>query len=76
MKICQDNGYFNLICLSIRNKSFFQGGILSDVEISNNEMVNFLDLNKDMFKIITNAHLKIINIQSLKLSNKNMYPHE
>ena len=51
---------------SRRNKSFLSGGILSDVEISNNDMINFLDLNKDMFETLLNAHLKIINTQSLK----------
>ncbi len=44
-----------------RDKSFFSGGILSNVEISNKDMIDFLDLNKDMFENIIDAHLKIIN---------------
>ncbi len=44
-----------------RDKSFFSGGILSNVEISNKDMIKFLDLNQDMFENILDAHLKIIN---------------
>lgn len=52
---------FNMFEFEIRrDKSFFSGGILSNVEISNKGMVNFLDLNKGMFENILNAHLKII----------------
>lgn len=46
-----------------RDESFFSGGILSNVPISEKNMVNFLKKNKDMFLNLSNAHLKIISDQ-------------
>jgi hypothetical protein len=43
-----------------RNQSFFSGHILSNVLISNNNMVNFLNKNKNMFSAMLDAHLKIL----------------
>ncbi len=52
---------FNMLEYEIRrDTSFFSGGILSNMDISNKTMTSFLDLNKDMFKNIVSAHLKII----------------
>ncbi len=45
-----------------RDNSFFSGGILSNVLISNNDMIDFLDKNKDMLMDLLNAHLKIISL--------------
>ncbi len=44
-----------------RDKSFFSGGILSNVLISNDDMIDFLDKNKTMFSDILDAHLKIMS---------------
>ncbi len=44
-----------------RDKSFFSGGILSNVLISNDDMIDFLDKNKNMFSDILDAHLKIMS---------------
>jgi hypothetical protein len=44
-----------------RDKSFFSGGILSNVLISNGDMIDFLDKNKNMFSDILDAHLKIMS---------------
>ena len=44
-----------------RNQSFYSGGILSNVLISNDDMVDFLDKNKNMFSNMLNAHLKILS---------------
>ena len=52
-----------------RDESFFSGGILSDVEILNDSMINFLNLNKDSFKEMISAHLKIIN-EDNRLNNQ------
>jgi len=46
---------------SRRDKNFFTGGIFSNVEISKTKMLDFLELNKEMFKEINETHLKIIN---------------
>lgn len=43
-----------------RDNSFFSGKILSNVLISNDAMIDFLDDNKTMFVDILEAHLKII----------------
>ena len=44
-----------------RDQSFYPGGILSNVLISNADMINFLDKNKNMFSDMLNAHLKIMS---------------
>lgn len=44
-----------------RDKSFFSGGILSNVFISNNDVVDFLDKNKNMLLSLLDAHLKIMS---------------
>ena len=52
---------FNMFEFEIRrDTSFFPGGILSNTDISNEGMTNFLDLNKNMFESIVSAHLKLI----------------
>lgn len=43
-----------------RNKSFFSGGIFSNVVISNKEMIDFLNKNKIMLSNLMDAHLKIM----------------
>ena len=43
-----------------RDQSFYPGGILSNVLISNTDMIDFLNKNKNMFSNMLNAHLKII----------------
>ena len=43
-----------------RDESFFSGGILSNVPISQKNMINFLNENKEMFLNLSNAHLKIL----------------
>lgn len=50
-----------------RDETFFPGGILSNVSISNKDMINFLDKNKDMFSNLLNAHLKIMSPDMLSL---------
>jgi hypothetical protein len=53
---------FNMFEYEIRrDTSLYSGNILSNTDISNNGMTNFLDLNKDMFENMVSAHLKIIN---------------
>lgn len=44
-----------------RDRAFFAGDILSNVSISEKDMVEFLDKNKDMFVHLIDAHLKIIH---------------
>lgn len=44
-----------------RDKSFFSGGILSNVLISNADMLDFLDKNKNIFSVMLDAHLKIMS---------------
>ena len=45
-----------------RNKSFFAGnGVYSNVDISEKDVENFLDVNKDMFSDVVQAHLKFIS---------------
>ena len=52
---------FNMFEFEIRrDTSFFPGGILSNTDIPNEGMTNFLDLNKNMFENIVSAHLKLI----------------
>ena len=52
---------FNMFEYEInRDKSLFSGGILSNILISNKDMIDFLDKNKDLFSGLLNAHLKII----------------
>ena len=48
-----------------RNQSFYPGGILSNVLISNSDMINFLDKNKNMFSDMLNAHLKIMSSNTI-----------
>lgn len=45
----------------IRNNYFFSGNILSDVEIQDNKVKEFLENTKEMFKILSDAHLEKIN---------------
>lgn len=51
-----------------RDEAFYSGSILSNVPISNKDMIEFLNRNKEMFSGLLNAHLKIIqnNIKPLK----------
>lgn len=52
---------FNMFEYEInRDKNLFSGGILSNILISNKDMIDFLDKNKDLFSGLLNAHLKII----------------
>ena len=45
-----------------RNESFFSGnGVYSNVEILEKDVKNFLDVNKDMFSDVVQAHLKLIS---------------
>ena len=45
-----------------RNESFFSGnGIYSNVEISEKDVENFLNVNKDMFSDVVQAHLKFLS---------------
>jgi hypothetical protein len=44
-----------------RDEMFFPGGILSNVSISNKDMIDFLDKNRNMFSNLLNAHLKIMS---------------
>jgi hypothetical protein len=45
-----------------RNQSFFSGnGVYSNVEILEKDVKNFLDVNKDMFSDVVQAHLKLIS---------------
>ncbi len=44
-----------------RDESFFSGGILSNVPILEENMVDFLEKNKEIFLNLSNAHLKIIS---------------
>ena len=44
-----------------RDQSFLSGGILSNVLISNVDMIGFLDKNKNMFSNLLDAHLKIMS---------------
>lgn len=44
---------------------FFSGGILSNVSISNNDMISFLNKNRDMILPMLDAHLKIISSDNI-----------
>lgn len=44
-----------------RDETFFSGGILSNVLISNEDMIGFLDKNKNMLLNMLEAHLKILS---------------
>lgn len=44
-----------------RDETFFAGGILSNVTISDSVMIDFLEKNKDMFSKMVDEHLKIIH---------------
>ncbi len=46
---------------NLRNKIFFSGGILSNVEINENNMHDFLKNNKKLFSELLIAHLKILS---------------
>jgi hypothetical protein len=53
---------FNMFEYEInRDKSFFAGKIFSNVPISNQTMIDFLNKNKQIFSNLINAHLKIIS---------------
>ena len=46
----------------IRNKYFFSGnGVYSNVEISNKNMLEFLEKNKKLFSDSVKTHFKMIN---------------
>ena len=49
-----------------RNETFFVGKTFSNVSISNQTMINFLNKNKDLFLNLINAHLKIISLNESK----------
>ena len=44
-----------------RDETFFAGKTYSNVSISNQTMIDFLNKNKEMFSNLINAHLKIIH---------------
>ena len=46
---------------NLRNKAFFSGGILSNVEINNNDMDDFLKNNKKLFSELILEHLKFLS---------------
>jgi len=46
---------------NLRNTAFFAGGILSNVEIHEKIMLNFLKNNENMFSILVNNHVKLIS---------------
>jgi hypothetical protein len=46
---------------NLRNKIFFSGGILSNVEINNNDMHDFLKNNKKLFSELILEHLKFLS---------------
>jgi len=53
---------FNMFEYEIKhNKAFFAGKTFSNIPISNQTMVNFLNKNKQTFLNLINAHLKIIS---------------
>jgi len=45
----------------LRNKQFYSGNILSDVEYSEAKVKEFFEKNKKMFKILTNGYIEKIN---------------
>jgi len=45
----------------LRNNQFYSGNILSDVEFPENKVKEFFENNKDMFQILSKAHLEKIN---------------
>ena len=53
---------FNMFEYEIsRDETFFVGKTYSNVSISNQTMINFLNKNKEIFSNLINAHLKIIS---------------
>jgi hypothetical protein len=46
---------------NLRNTAFFAGGILSNVEIHEKNMLNFLEKNETMFSILVNNHVKLLS---------------
>ena len=53
---------FNWVDMEIlRNKQFYSGNILSDVEYPENKVKEFFKNNKAMYKILSDAHLEKIN---------------
>lgn len=46
---------------NMRDRTFFSGGILSNVTIHEQDMVEFLKKNKKMFSNLSNEHLKLIS---------------
>jgi len=46
---------------NLRNKIFFSGDILSNVEINENEMYNFIENNKKHFSDLVTQHLKFLS---------------
>ena len=53
---------FNMFEYEInRDKTFFAGKTFSNIPISNQTMIDFLNKNKEIFSNLINAHLKIIS---------------
>ena len=46
---------------NLRNKIFFSGNILSNVEINENDMHDFVENNKKLFSELVIEHLKFLN---------------
>ena len=46
---------------NLRNSAFFAGGILSNVEIHEKNMLDFLKKNENMFSILVNNHIKLLS---------------
>ena len=54
---------FNMFEYEInRDKTFFAGKTFSNIPISNQTMIDFLNKNKEIFSNLINAHLKIISL--------------
>jgi hypothetical protein len=46
---------------NLRNNIFFSGNILSNVEINEHDMYNFVENNKKLFSELLIEHLKILS---------------
>ena len=46
---------------NFRNAKFFSGGILSNVSVYENDMIDFLKKNENMFSNLLNEHLKLLS---------------
>lgn len=46
---------------NLRNSAFFAGGILSNVEIHEKNMLDFLKKNENMFSTLVNNHIKLLS---------------